>query len=85
MEPQNLKPSYYNFLARVTGRKLFDINRHLMTAYYLHSNVLMKDFWPRLNEKFLSDQMKSVVKMREASGKGNELIREIVLKFVSSA
>ncbi|CAL8143763.1 unnamed protein product [Orchesella dallaii] len=85
MEPQNLKPSYYNFLTRVTGRKLFDINRHLLTAYYAHSNVLMKDFWPNLNEKFLSDNMKQLIKMREASGKGNELIKDIVLKFVSGA
>ncbi|CAG7826572.1 unnamed protein product, partial [Allacma fusca] len=33
MEPQNLKPSYYVFLSKVTGRKLQDINRHLLTVY----------------------------------------------------
>ncbi|CAL8090615.1 unnamed protein product [Orchesella dallaii] len=85
MEPQNLKPSYFNFLNRVSGGKFVELNRHLLTPYYAHSDVLMKDFWPNLNERFLSNNMKQVIKMRDASGKGNELIKEIVLKFVSGA
>ena len=82
LEPQNLKPSYYVFLSKVTGRKLHDINRHLMTVYGTNSNALMKDFWPAFEIKYLSDYMKKLIKMREASGQGNKLIQELTLKFV---
>jgi hypothetical protein len=82
LEPQNLKPSYYNFLSKVTGRKLYDINRHLMTVYGTKSNLLMLNNWPDLHPNFISDNMKQLLKDREATGRGNELIKEITLKYV---
>ena len=82
LEPQNLKPSYYQFLSKVTGRKLYDINRHLMTIYGTNSNLLMKNEWPNFNKLYLSDNMKKLIRMREAAGVGNERIKEITLQFV---
>jgi hypothetical protein len=83
LEPQNLKPSYYHFLSRVTGRKLYEMNRQLMTMYGTNSDFLVKDFSPNFVEKYLSGNMKNLLKIKAALGTGNEGLRDIVLRFVS--
>jgi len=84
LEPQNLKPSYYHFLSRVTGRKLYEMNRQLMTMYGTNSDFITKDFAPKFVEKYLSEYMKTLLNIKASLGISNEGLRELVLKFVSS-
>jgi len=82
-EPQNLKPSYYQFLTKVTGRKLHDINRHLMTVFGTNSNALMKDFWPVFDRKHISLHMVKLIQDKEACAMGNELIKDLTFNVVA--
>jgi len=83
LEPQNLKPSYYQFLNKVTGRKLHDINRTILTVYGTNSNALRKDFWPVFDTKHISHHMAKLIEDKETLGKGNELIKELTLKVLA--
>ncbi|OXA58442.1 hypothetical protein Fcan01_08151 [Folsomia candida] len=82
-EPHNLKPSYYHFLSKATGGKLFEINRTAIDIYGTNSSVFMKDFWPKLSDKYVSDHMKQLIKMRESVNNDNEATKELLQKFIN--
>lgn len=83
VEPHNLKPSYYHFLSKVTGKRLYDMNRQLLDIYGANSALLMKDYWPNLKNEHLSEHMKQLIKMKESVNSNNEGMKDLLKHFIS--
>lgn len=82
-EPHNLKPSYYHFLSKTSGGKLYEINRQAIDVYGTNSAMLMKDYWPIVSEKYTSEHMKQLLKMRGDVSNNNEATKHLLKKFIN--
>ncbi|XP_057373857.1 transmembrane protein 135-like [Daphnia carinata] len=58
MEPHNLKPAYWKFLMRITGRKISELNRKTLDIMGLQSSKMLPNFTPVYETNYLSDQFK---------------------------
>ena len=44
VEPQAMRPAYYKFLVRLTGRHFAEVNRPLMECFGVHSAKLFPNY-----------------------------------------
>ncbi|XP_033112723.1 transmembrane protein 135-like [Anneissia japonica] len=56
MEPQNIRPSYWNFLLRLTGNRCREINRKLLDQMGTQASKLYPNDWPDYDPRFTSLQ-----------------------------
>lgn len=61
LEPHNLKPTYLNFLNRITNNKLTLMNRNVLDIFGTNASKLYQDYFPELDLRYTSHSFQETV------------------------
>lgn len=60
-EPHNLRPTYWDFLNRLSSDRFMLLNRHVYDLFGVHSSKLFDDFWPKVDLKYTTREFQESV------------------------
>ncbi|XP_006823451.1 transmembrane protein 135-like, partial [Saccoglossus kowalevskii] len=53
-EPHNLRPSYWNFLVKLTNFRFKEMNRRIIDQFVYQSSKLYPNYWPKYDPRYLT-------------------------------
>ncbi|KAH9381719.1 hypothetical protein HPB48_010538 [Haemaphysalis longicornis] len=60
-EPHNLRPTYWDFLNRLSSDRFTLLNRHVYDLFGVHSSKMFDDFWPKVDLKYTTREFQESV------------------------